>query len=250
MPTERNIRLTVAYDGTHFAGWQVQKNAATIQGEIEKALQKILKEKIRLVAAGRTDSGVHARAQVAHFKTTCACTPGHVCRALNAILPEGISVRAARNVPLRFHAQFDAREKIYRYAILNDAVDDPFQRPFYCKVPYRLDLTVMKREARELCGRHDFKSFQAKSAHYPASKSTVRTVKDIDIRKAGRFVYIDIRADGFLHTMVRTIVGSLIEIARGRLAPGSMKKILASRNRKEAGPTAPAKGLALMRVFY
>jgi len=242
-----NICLTIAYDGTRYAGWQIQKNARTIQEEIEKALKKILKEKVRLIATGRTDSGVHARAQVANFKTKKKIPRSSLQAALNSNLPKDISILKIKNVHSKFHSQYDAKSKIYRYTILNGRIDDPFLKNYYYKFPHKLNVPLMKKEAKVLPGRHDFKSFQAKSALSPI-KNTVRTIKRINIKKDKHFIYIDIEANGFLHNMVRNIVGTLIEIGRGYFPEGSMKKILSSKDRKKAGPTAPAKGLRLEKV--
>ena len=245
----RNIKLTISYDGTRYAGWQIQKNAKTIQEEIEKALRKILKEKVRLIGAGRTDSGVHAKAQVANFKTEKNFPVKKLLSALNANLPRDISAISAKKVPAKFHSQYNAKSKRYRYTILNSEIDDPFLKPYYCKVQHKLDITLMKKEAKILLGAHDFKSFQAKS-NLSRIKDTRRLIKKISIKRHRQYMYMDIEANGFLHNMVRNIAGTLIEIGRGYLKQGSMEKILESCNRQNAGPTAPAKGLALVKVNY
>ena len=252
-----NLKLIIAYDGTNYAGWQVQKNANTVQAEIEKALKKILRERVRIIGAGRTDSGVHAKAQVANFKTEKPATAEsgrHLfCQklknALNASLPGAIRVTGVKKVSEKFHSQYDAKAKTYRYAILNGGIDDPFLDRYYFRVQYPLNVLLMKKEAKALIGKHDFKSFQAKANLSPI-KDTKRTVKKIAVKKKGRFIYLDFEADGFLHNMVRNIAGTLIETGRGYLPPGSMKKILLSKNRRKAGPTAPARGLTLVRVKY
>ena len=244
-----NIRLTIAYDGTRYGGWQIQKNAKTIQGEIEKSLKKILKEKIKLTGAGRTDSGVHARAQVANFETKKTFPPEKLSAALNANLPKDNAIIKIEKVPPEFHARFDAKSKIYRYAILNTRADDPFLIPYYFKIPRRLDVALMRKEASVLVGTHDFKSFQAKAVLSPV-KNTRRKIKKITVKKEKQFIYIDVEGTGFLHNMVRNIVGTLIEIGRGYLPEGSMKKVLASGDRRKAGPTAPAKALLLVKVKY
>jgi len=244
-----NICLTICYDGTHYAGWQIQKNAKTIQSEIEKALKKILKERVRVIASGRTDAGVHAKRQVANFKTNKNFQLKNLTSALNKNLPKDISIIKAQKVSPKFHSQYDAKSKLYRYTILNSNTDDPFTRPYYLKVRYELDFPLMRKEAKTLIGRHDFKSFQAKSSTSPI-KNTVRTIKNIALKKEKNFIIIDIEANGFLHHMVRNIVGSLIEIGRGYLPKGSMKKILISKDRKKAGPTACARGLMLIKVSY
>ncbi|MFH1381113.1 MAG: tRNA pseudouridine(38-40) synthase TruA [Candidatus Omnitrophota bacterium] len=244
-----NIRVTIAYKGTSYAGWQIQKNAKTIQGEIEKALNKISGERIKLVASGRTDSGVHARAQVANFNTKSKMPLPRLQLALNSKLPEDISIIKIENVSPEFHSQFDTKSKIYRYVILNSSLSNPFTHPYYYKFPFKLNISLMKREAAYLLGKHDFKSFQAKTA-FSKMKSTVRVIKRISIKKEKNLISIYIEADGFLYNMVRNIIGTLIEIGRGYFPEGSMKKILISRDRRKAGPTAPAKGLTLVKVFY
>lgn len=244
-----NFCLAIAYAGTKYSGWQVQKNAKTIQGAIEKALEKILGEKIRIIGAGRTDAGVHAKAQVANFKTKRNFPPDKLQKALNANLPKDISIIGIKQVPAKFHSRFDAKSKIYRYTILNSQTNDPFSKPFYYKVPCKINIPSMRKEANVLIGKHDFKAFQAKSAS-SVIKSTVRTIKKISVKRDKQFIYIEIEANGFLHNMVRNIVGTLIEIGREYLPKGSMRKILSSKDRRKAGPTAPAKGLALLKVKY
>jgi len=270
-----NIRLTIAYDGTDYAGWQVQKNAKTVQAEIEKALKKIFREKIKLIGAGRTDSGVHAKAQVANFsvrhceaeRSEAEAIPYEIASlplvarndgkkpllrlqaALNSNLPPDIRITAAKKVPSKFHSQYDAKSKLYRYTILNGRIDDPFTKNYYHKVPYGLDVSLMKKEAKVLLGKHDFKSFQAKS-NASKIKSTVRTIRRIGIKQESSVITINFEGDGFLHNMVRNLMGTLIEIGRGYFPKGSMRKILDRKDRTKAGPTAPACGLTLIKVKY
>lgn len=256
----RNIKLTIEYDGTNYSGWQIQRKAParpksgrqnvkrkTIQETIEKALTKILCEKTRLTVSGRTDSGVHAKGQVANFKTNSNLSPQTILRALNANLPGDIAIKDATEVERDFHSRFSAKSKVYRYAILNSAQRSPLARFCWHFIPYKLNFSLMKKEARVLLGRHDFKSFQAKDKK---ECDSIRTIKRIDLTKKGAFIYIDIEADGFLYNMVRNIVGTLIEIGRGKLPAGSMAKILKKKNRLFAGPTAPARGLCLLKVKY
>lgn len=242
-----NTRLTIAYDGTSYGGWQIQKNSNTIQEEIEKALKKILKEKIRVIAAGRTDAGVHAKAQTVNFKSKRILKNNNMFNALNANLPKDIAILKVKNAHFDFHSRFDAKSKIYRYTIYTGDIDDPFTIRYYYRALHELNISLMRNEAKALLGKHDFKSFQRRSE----LKNTVRRIKKINIqRKANNFIYIDIEADGFLYNMVRNIVGTLIDIGRGYFPKGSMRKILSSRDRKKAGPTAPAKGLVLLKVLY
>jgi len=243
----RNIKLTISYDGTSYRGWQIQKNGRTVQEEIEQAIMKAFGKGHRVHGASRTDAGVHAKAQVAHFKTPLAIPAGKMPMALNMVLPEDIAVTHAEEVPPDFHSRFDARSKRYRYRILNSRHRDPFSEKYSWRIPYKLDVPLMKKEAAFLEGRHDFKSFQARDKR---ERTSERRIFRIDIGKRKAFLTIDIEADGFLYNMVRNIVGTMIDIGRGYLPPGSMRKILKSRDRTTAGPTAPAKGLFLLEVKY
>jgi tRNA pseudouridine38-40 synthase len=243
----RTIKLTISYDGAAYKGWQLQKNGSTVQGKLEEALKKVFGSKHRLHGAGRTDSGVHARAQVAHFRISNSIPVKKIPVALNSVLPEDIAVTQAKEVPDGFHSRFDAKEKNYRYYIYAEKQRDPFHEKYSWRIPYDLDVSLMKKEAKELIGRHDFKSFQARDKK---ERSSVRTVKSLRIKKETPFVIIDIAADGFLYNMVRNIVGTLVDIGRGYSPPGSMKKILREKDRRQAGPTAPAKGLFLVRIKY
>ncbi len=249
----KNIKLTIEYNGTRYNGWQIQApGQKSIQGEIKEALQKILKENILLIGSGRTDSGVHALGQVANFKTKSLWPLIKIQKALNAILPDDISIVHIKEVPLDFHAQFSAKSKIYRYTILNREAKPAILRDFCLFFRPKLNLTLMKREARCLLGRHDFKSFQATPPREirEKNKSTVRTIKRLDIKRKGDYILMEIEANGFLHKMARNIVGTLLEAGRGHLPAGSLKKILAKKNRISAGDTAKAKGLALVEVKY
>ncbi len=260
----RNIKLTIAYDGTNYAGWQVQKvkskvparsgsafggksqKLKTVQETIEKALEKILQEKVKLTASGRTDSGVHAIGQVANFKTDSRLFPDNIQKALNSSLPKDIVVKKVEDVALEFHARYSATSKSYRYTILNSRFRSPFDRHYAAFISYHLDASLMQDAAVHLVGRHDFRSFQAKAGR---SNST-RTIKSLGVKRRGRFIYIDIEADGFLYNMVRNIVGTLIEVGRGKLGANDVMKILKAKKRSLAGPTALPEGLCLVRVRY
>lgn len=250
-----NIKLTIEYNGTNYAGWQCQKSKTpnpkykikTIQKTIEKTLQVILQEKIKLIGSGRTDAGVHAKAQVANFKTIFRISLKNIQKALNSLLPEDIVVKDIKKVPLDFHSRFNAKSKLYRYVILNRNYPDPFFRNYVYFYPHPLNVNLMRQEARCLIGRHDFKSFQAKGE---SDRFSIRTIKNLKIIKRGDFIYIDIKADGFLYNMARNIVGTLIDIGRYRLKKGDLKRILLAKDRKFAGPTVPAKGLFLIEVNY
>lgn len=250
----RNIRLELEYDGTAYCGWQTQghrrvarQRKPSIQETLERALARVLGEKIKVFASGRTDAGVHALMQVANFRTDSVIPLEGLRCALNSLLPPDIVVARAKEERPGFHSRFSARSKVYRYTILNRRFPSALLRntAYFC--PYPLDVPLMRREAKALVGRHDFRSFEASGKK---GRSSVRRIKRLAISRRGDLLHIDIEADGFLHSMARSICGTLIDIGRGRLAAGSMKKILMARSRAAAGPTAPARGLCLMRVKY
>jgi tRNA pseudouridine38-40 synthase len=244
---KRNIKLTIKYEGTNYSGWQFQKNARTVQEVMEEALGLITGEKVSLIGSGRTDAGVHARHQVANFKTGSKLPLKNIWMALNSNLPRDIVVSSVEEVKAKFNAQHSARSKIYRYTIANTNFVDPFIRRYAAKCFYELDVNLMKRAAKHLVGRHDFKSFQAKDV---IERDSVRRIKSISIKKDGELVYVDIEADGFLYNMVRNIAGTLIEVGRGKFTADRVKEILKKRDRRFCGPTAPAEGLCLMKVKY
>lgn len=246
----RNFKLTLEYDGTDFNGWQIQSQGErTVQGEVQDVLFKIFKHKVNVVASGRTDAGVHALGQVINFKARTKMSPVEIQRAMTAFLPADIVVRGAQEVPLKFHAQYGARSKTYRYTILNRNIPSARERNHCHYYPYELDLTKMRREAKALVGKHDFRSFEA-SDHERGKHSSVRTVQSIAIIKKGDWIDIDIKADGFLYKMVRNIVGVLLDAGSGRLAKGGIKSILDKKDRCQAGQTAEPQGLCLLEVEY
>ncbi|MFA5259776.1 MAG: tRNA pseudouridine(38-40) synthase TruA [Candidatus Omnitrophota bacterium] len=251
----RTVKLTVEYDGTDLNGWQIQKNhtCRTVQGDIESALTKIFTKHIPVRGAGRTDAGVHALGQVAHFKTSSLMPVSEILRALNGNLPRDISVINAEDVPASFHAQYGAISKLYRYQIFNRPIRPALERKFVWHYPYPLNLKAMKTAGEELLGRHDFRSFMASDPgrdHDRSGYDTHRTMCQVNIRKTGNLVSCDFEADGFLYKMVRNIVGTLVEIGSGRFEGGSMNALLKRRNRHWAGPTAPPQGLTLVCVNY
>lgn len=243
----RNIYLRIEYDGTGYAGWQVQKNAKSVQAALEAALRRILNEKVKLISSSRTDSGVHAKGNVANFKTDSKMLLLNIQRGLNSILPKDIAIVEAKEVALDFNSRFDAKSKIYRYTILNRPYPAALCRDYFYHIPCKLDLKMMRQEAMPLLGRHDLRSFKAADNK---ERSSVRTIKRLEIKRRGELIEIEIEADGFLYNMARNIVGTLVEIGRGRFKPGSMEKILKAKDRCFAGPTAPAKGLCLIEVKY
>jgi len=246
----RNFKITFEYDGAQFCGWQAQgQGERTVQGELETVLLKIFKTPVKSIASGRTDSGVHAKGQVASFKADTRMKPLEILRALNSSLPKDIVVLEAREEKHDFHAQYSVKAKTYRYTILNRKTRSVFLRDRVYFYPHSLNVVTMRKAAKYLIGRHDFKSFQAYDP-LRAERQTVRTIKKILIKKDDDLVYIDVTADGFLYKMVRNITGTLLAIGAGQLPLGEMPKILKAKNRKLAGNTAPAEGLCLMGVKY
>ena len=243
----RNIKLVISYDGTRYAGWQNQKNAVSIQETIEAAVAKITGKHTNVIASGRTDAGVHAAAQVANFRTSSQIPLDKLQMALNTALSKDIVIYRIEEVGQDFNAQRSAKSKIYRYTIANSNFVDPFIRHFAAKCFFKLDVKKMRKAASCLKGRHDFKSFQATDVK---ERSSVRTLKNIKIVKSGSLVYIYMEADGFLYNMARNIAGTLVEAARGKIAPEYVKEILKKRNIRFSGPTMPARGLCLMEVKY
>lgn len=261
-PSGRNLKLEIEYDGTNYCGWQVQKSPQlkahppqkkSIQEVIETTLQAILQEDVRLFSSGRTDAGVHAKAQIANFKTKSKLALKKLQRALNGLLPDDISVSKIEEKGFNFHSRFAAKSKVYRYYLLNRAYPSALLRERVYFYPYSLDVELMRKEALCLKGRHNFRAF-CSSAN--SLKNTTRTVKRISIVKLRcpltefSLIAIDIEADGFLYNMARSIVGTLLEVGRGKLKVGDLKKILMAEDRKKAGPTAPAHGLCLNKVKY
>jgi len=244
-----SYRITIAYDGGPFAGWQRQTNGTSIQGLIEDALRDLDDREVTIHGAGRTDAGVHAFAQVASFTLVRDdVAPDVVVRSLNAKLPPEIRVRSAELVPASFHARFSARSKRYRYRLWHADVLNPFERAFAWHVFGPLDIPAMAEAARYVRGRHDFAAFQTVGG---ASGPTEReiTLSGITSNDEGLILY-EIEGDGFLRHMVRAIVGTLMEVGRGRKPPEWMRDVIASRDRAQAGSTAPAHGLFLVRIDY
>jgi tRNA pseudouridine38-40 synthase len=285
----RNLKFTLAYDGTDFHGWQRQPDAPTVQCCLETALERVVGEPVRIVASGRTDAGVHALNQVANLRTSNPIPCPNLVTAVNDLLPPTIRVQEAEDVPDGFHARYASRSKTYRYRILQALVCSPFVARFVYHYPYPLDRTRMAEAARLIEGRYDFASFAGSGgsvvrvvrepplppgtseefdreggeasteglgpdSQLPVldSRSMVRTVfrsRIIWLPKTSILAY-EVSGSGFLHHMVRNIVGTLIEVGRSKLEPCDMLRILEARDRRRAGPTAPAQGLCLMKVEY
>ena len=243
----RHVKLVVSYDGTAYGGSQRQKNARTIQQTLEEVLRRVLKEKARLSFAGRTDAGVHAEGQVATFTTRREIPLQGLKRALNAMLPKDIVVRSVAEVPVSFHPRFHASLKEYRYTIWNHPTPTPFLRSYALHVPHPLDLDAMRKAARLLVGKHNFKSFQASDK---AKRSSVRTLRRLALRRKGPLIQMSFQGNGFVYHMVRNIVGTLLDVGRSRRAPEDVFRLLSKRDRRLAGPTAPARGLCLVKILY
>lgn len=243
-----NFKLILEYDGTPYAGWQVQPDSVTIQGELEKALGIILNQRIRINGSGRTDAGVHARGQVASFRADTDISCSNLKKAVNSLIKGPIVVRECGRVPDAFHARFDAVSKEYHYHILNRPDPAAIGRNYFWHVRQALDTEQMKKCCQLILGEHDFKSFEG--AGSPRAH-TVRTIysADVDEAREDRLV-IKLAADGFLRFMVRNIVGTLVLSGMSRISPGEFESILKAKDRARAGATAPAHGLFLVRVNY
>jgi tRNA pseudouridine38-40 synthase len=249
--TNRTLKLTVAYDGTDFAGWQVQPEARTVQGTLQEILARMTGGPVSLVGSGRTDAGVHALGQVASFETTSAHSCDVFFRALNAELPEDVAVLAVEESPAEFHALRSARRKRYRYVIHDGGVRDVFARRYCWGLPHRLDEAAMQRAAAVLVGTHDFCSFETAGSE---RESSVRTVfaAEVSRQRDDRAceLHIEVEADGFLYNMVRAIVGTLVQVGRGARPEAWVGEVLRAQDRSAAGPTAPPQGLFLLWVSY
>jgi tRNA pseudouridine38-40 synthase len=243
----RHIRLVVEYDGTTLCGWQRQTNGPTVQQHLEEALARLLVHEVSVVGASRTDAGVHARGQVASFRTERAIPLHGIRRGLNSLLPPEISVRVADEVPDDFHPRFSATGKHYRYTILARPDRSPRWRERAWHVPEPLDLARMQAAAEPLLGEHDFAAFRAAGC---TARTTRRRIDDVTIEADGERVRVDVRGNAFLRNMVRIVVGTLVEVGIGRREVAQVAEILASLDRTRAGITAPAHGLELMEVRY
>ena len=256
----RNIKLTLAYDGTDFHGWQAQPGQPTIQGTLTDVAEKLTQRRLTIHAAGRTDAGVHATGQVAHFKTQSALTAGEFQRAFNALLPPSIRVAGAEEVGPDFHSRWSALAKVYRYRIFRRRVVPPFLWRYVQHDPYALDFEAMAEAARRFEGEHDFTSFAASTGSEDDDRERTttrviyqsefaRVVSDQDEMAAEEWVY-RVRGRSFLRYMVRKIVGTLVEVGRGRLTPEDVPKLFEMRDRSKSGPTMPPRGLCLVSVEY
>ncbi len=247
----RTIKLTLAYDGTEFAGWQLQPGLRTLQGTLEETLAKITGQQSRVFASGRTDAGVHALRQVVSFETETALTAEVLHKALNAELPNDMSAVSVEEEAPQFSARRDAKRKRYRYVICDGRVRDVFRRRFAWQIYRRLEVEAMQRAATCLVGKHDFASFETAGSE---RETTVRTIFDLSICRLeapnAHVVQLEVEADGFLYNMVRNVIGTLVEVGQGRQSETWVAEVLAAHNRRRAGPTAPPQGLCLLNVTY
>jgi tRNA pseudouridine38-40 synthase len=244
----RHFKLTIAYDGTAYGGWQRQPNAVTVQALLEEVLAKLAGKRVVVHGSGRTDAGVHAREQIASCAFATHLAPAVLVLALNANLPEDIRVLRVKEVPRKFHARFSARGKEYRYQIDTGKVADPFQRRYAWHHPRPLDVPAMRRAAKWMVGRHDFSALSANPMR--EIETPVRTVSRLGITQKGNTLTIAVHADGFLYKMSRSIVGALVKVGEGRLTVEQLRAVLASKKRTALIETAPAKGLFLWKVWY
>lgn len=243
----RIIRLDIEYDGTLYHGWQRQKNSKAIQQVIEESLERVIKEFRPVVAASRTDSGVHALNQVAHFWTDSNIPDSKLQFALNAALPKDIVIKKLKTTDSKFHAMRGANSKIYSYLIENSKFSSPHRRNISWWIPQKLDVAAMKRGAKEFIGERDFKSFMT-GRSFP--KSTTRIIYNIEIEQKDELIRILVHGNGFLKQMVRAIVGTIVQIGKGKITPNELPSILQSLDRSKAERNAPPKGLCLIKVFY
>ncbi len=247
----RWLKLTVAYDGAGYSGWQFQPDKPTVQGAVEAAWREITQETLRVTAAGRTDAGVHALGQVVGLSTETLLSAETLLRALNAVLPNDVAVLCVEEAHKGFHATYEAIGKRYRYQIYNGRVPSVFDRNISWHFPHQLDAAAMHRAGQALVGRHDFSSFETAGSERPDS---IRTITELTVTRgkaelADR-VTVEVAGDGFLYNMVRTIVGTLVEVGRGACDETWPGEVLAACDRRRAGQTAPPQGLFLVRVEY
>jgi tRNA pseudouridine38-40 synthase len=243
----RTIRLVVQYDGTDYAGFQIQPDVPTIQAELERALGHVLQHGVHLKAAGRTDAGVHALGKVVALNTENPIAPSRLVRAANDVLPLAVSVVGGEEVDESFHPQHDATGKLYCYRILNRPLPSPFIGRYAWHIQVPLSEDAMDAAAERLLGCHDFSAFEASGS---SVQYKVRCLQRLDCERVGEIIEFWATGDGFLYMMVRNIVGTLVEVGTGRLEPDDVERILVSRDRSHAGPTAPPEGLCLVRVDY
>lgn len=244
---KKRVRLVVAYDGTNYHGWQIQKNGITIESELNRCLSELLKEPIEVIGASRTDSGVHALGNIAVFDTTNRMPAEKISYALNQRLPEDIRIQKSEEVASDWHPRHCESRKTYEYRIYRSEFPMPVKRLYSLFSYHKLDVEQMRKAAQYLVGEHDFKSFCQTGAQV---ESTVRTIYSVEVEEQGADVVIRVCGNGFLYNMVRIIAGTLLEVGQGKRMPKDMSEILEAKDRAYAGPTAPAHGLMLMKYEF
>lgn len=245
-----HYKLIIAYDGTHYHGWQVQPNGITIQEVLQKQMAVTLRHEVQVTGSGRTDSGVHATGQTAHFHTENELDAGKFLNSINALIPNDIRVLSCTPVTSDFHSRYSATGKIYHYHLWLDRFQSPFHRLYSLHVREKIDLELLQKAAQLFLGTHDFAAFANESHTGVASYDSIRTVRRLDLIPQEGGVRIEIEADGFLYKMVRNIVGTLIDCARGKLPIEEIPQIFESKDRRKAGKAAPPHGLFLHHVHY
>jgi tRNA pseudouridine38-40 synthase len=243
----RNIRLTIAFEGTAYHGWQIQNNTPTVQGLLMEAIRKITGESVTVNGSGRTDAGTHARGLVANFHTDSRMAPAQLVRALNRILPRDIRILSARQTTHEFHARRNAVSKTYRYQMYLGPILAPHLLREYFHFPYSVDIPKMETAAHQFLGEHDFASFAKTGA---SVSSTIRRIFSCELKKQGRRLHLTVRGNGFLHHMVRNMAGTLLEVGKGSISLENFQELFIKQDRKLAGFTAPAHGLVLLKVQY
>lgn len=244
---KKRVRLWVAYDGTNYHGWQLQENGVTVESVLNRALEDLLGEEIRVIGASRTDSGVHALENVAVFDTGSPIPAEKICHALNARLPEDIRVQRSEEVGADWHPRHCSSKKTYEYRIYRGEISQPVRRLYTCHIYRELDVEAMRRAASFLEGEHDFKSFCQMGGQ---TRTTVRRIYRLELEEQGPELVIRVTGAGFLYNMVRIIAGTLMEVGFGRIPPEEIRTILEKRDRSAAGPTAPAQGLTLVKYEF
>lgn len=243
----KKIKLTIEYDGTDYVGWQYQPKGSSLQDAVELALTQVLKHPVRIFSSGRTDAGVHARGMVAHFETEANLPLTAYREGVNSLLPSDIAIVAAEEVAADFHARYSARAKRYRYSFYLGEFRSPLAGRYSWQIKNSLDIEAMRKAAACLVGKHDFSAFRSTGCN---AKTTVREMFSVEFKKHGRMLHFDILGSGFLRNMVRIMVGTLIEVGRGKRHYDEVGKLLNSGQRDLSGVTAPAQGLCLMQVWY
>ncbi len=242
--------LDIMYDGTEYSGWQIQHHSTTIQQLVQNAVRTLVREEVNVIGSGRTDAGVHALGQIAHFRCTCEQNTQYLLKALNGILPKDIRVRQVQEVDIGFHAQKSAYAKEYHYHLVLGPISTPFERQYVWRVPYTIDQTLLQKACAEFVGTHDFRSFANSADYGAAAKNSVRTIIKIDIVPRENGLTLVFQANGFLYKMVRNIVGMLIAVASGKKQLSDISRIFAAKDRRLAPMSAPPQGLFLVKVFY